>query len=131
MTEPKKRSDADRRVRQSERLARLLRLLMLINSRGRWDAKSLTEELQCSRRTIYRLITTLASSGVPVYFCENDRCYRIRPGFKMKAIEFDEQLPEQTGDLRRIAKDAKLLLQQTEALSEQLRAFCQRIEDRT
>ncbi len=83
----KQRSDADRRVRQCERLGRLLRLLHLIMGKGRWDAATLAEELECSRRTVYRLLQTLSLAGVPWYFDENFRCYRIRPGFKFPGLE--------------------------------------------
>lgn len=83
----KQRSDADRRVRQCERLGRLLRLLHLIMGKGRWDAGTLAEELDCSRRTIYRLLQTLSMAGVPWYFNETGRAYRIRPGFKFPGLE--------------------------------------------
>lgn len=59
----------------------------LIMGRGRWDAGTLAEELECSRRTVYRLLQTLSLAGVPWYFDETARCYRIRPGFKFPGIE--------------------------------------------
>lgn len=83
----KQRSDADRRVRQCERLGRLLRLLHLIMGKGRWDAGTLAEELECSRRTVYRLLQTLSMAGVPWYFDETTRAYRVRPGFRFPEIE--------------------------------------------
>lgn len=82
-----KRSDADRRVRQSERLARLMKTLYLISGKGRWDADALAEELECSRRTVYRLLETLSMAGVPWYFDEKIRAYRIRPGYKFPLID--------------------------------------------
>jgi hypothetical protein len=89
----KERSDADRRVRQCERLGRLLRLLHLIMGKGRWDAGTLAEELECSRRTIYRLLQTLSLAGVPWYFDESVRAYRVRPGFRFPDIEQPKQRP--------------------------------------
>ena len=83
----KQRSDADRRVRQCERLGRLLRLLHLIMGKGRWDANTLAAELECSRRTVYRLLQTLSLAGVPWYFDESCRAYRVRPGFKFPLVE--------------------------------------------
>lgn len=83
----KQRSDADRRVRQCERLGRLLRLLHLIMGKGRWDANTLAAELECSRRTVYRLLQTLSLAGVPWYFDESCRSYRVRPGFRFPALE--------------------------------------------
>ncbi len=44
----KKRPDRDRRVRQNERMARVLKTLELIQSRGRWNAKAIAEEIGCS-----------------------------------------------------------------------------------
>lgn len=83
----KQRSDADRRVRQCERLGRLLRLLHLIMGKGRWDANTLAAELECSRRTVYRLLQTLSLAGVPWHFDESCRSYRVRPGFRFPALE--------------------------------------------
>lgn len=83
----KKRSDAERRLRQCERLGRLLRTLHLIMGRGRWDADALAEELECSRRTVHRMLQTLSIAGVPWYFDESCRAYRVRPGFRFPGIE--------------------------------------------
>lgn len=87
----KQRSDTDRRLRQCERLSRLLRTLHLIMGKGRWDADGLAEELECSRRTVYRLLQTLSMAGVPWFFDEQSRAYRVRPGFKFPLIEPDEK----------------------------------------
>lgn len=83
----KQRTDAERRIRQCERLSHLLRTLHLIMGKGRWDADGLAEELECSRRTIYRLLQTLSMAGVPWYFDKSCRAYRVRPGFKFPVIE--------------------------------------------
>lgn len=91
MAKKPQRTDADRRVRQCERLGRLLRVLQLIMGKGRWDADGLAEELECSRRTVYRLLQTLSMAGVPWYFDDSCRAYRVRPGFRFPELETEER----------------------------------------
>lgn len=83
----KQRTDAERRIRQCERLGHLLKTLHLIMGKGRWDAAGLAEELECSRRTVYRLLQTLSMAGVPWFFDKSCRAYRVRQGFKISIIE--------------------------------------------
>lgn len=103
MAKKQPRTDAERRVRQCERLGRLLRTLHLIMGKGRWDADGLAEELECSRRTVYRLLQTLSMAGVPWYFDESIRAYRVRPGFKFPMMDestaADFSLPRHNGKL--------------------------------
>jgi predicted DNA-binding transcriptional regulator YafY len=49
------------------RADRLLSLLMLLQTRGTMTARDIARELEVSERTIYRDMTALSSSGVPVY----------------------------------------------------------------
>jgi predicted DNA-binding transcriptional regulator YafY len=49
------------------RADRLLSMLMLLQNRGRMTAQELAAELEVSERTIYRDITALGTTGVPIY----------------------------------------------------------------
>lgn len=119
-----RRTDADRRVRQCERLGRLLRLLHLIMGRGRWDADTLAEELCCSRRTIFRLFQTLSYAGVPWYFDEAKKAYRVRPGFKFPGIEEPSNpTPQKTPLSPEMAPVIEKMLAEGEAFSASLNEF--------
>jgi len=78
----KKRTDAERRVRQSDRLARVLRVLQLIQGTGPWTAQGIAKELECSERTVYRDLQALSAAGVPWFFDDYSQSYRIRDGYK-------------------------------------------------
>ncbi len=86
--------DADRRARQCARLARVLRLLQLIQGRARWDAVSLAAELECSPRTVFRDLQVLTLAGVPWYFDGQEQSYRVRPDYRfpVPALTEDEAL---------------------------------------
>ncbi len=86
----RKRSDAERRARQSMRLARLLRLLQLIQGRGNWNVKTITAELGCSERTLFRDRQVLSVAGVPWYFDQQQQCYRVRPDFRFPVLNLTE-----------------------------------------
>lgn len=49
------------------RAARLLSLLLLLQTRGRMTAQQLANELEVSVRTIYRDVESLHSAGIPLY----------------------------------------------------------------
>jgi len=85
-----RRPDRDRRVRQNARIARVLGVLNLIQSRGRWNAKAIASELECSERTVFRDLEVLEFAGVPWYFHETDQCYRVRPDYQFPVLALTE-----------------------------------------
>jgi predicted DNA-binding transcriptional regulator YafY len=85
-----KRPDSDRRLRQATRFARVLRVLELIQGRGRYDINHLARELECSPRTVFRDLNVLELAGVPWYYDEADRCYRVRPDYRFPVINLTD-----------------------------------------
>jgi predicted DNA-binding transcriptional regulator YafY len=87
--------DRDRRARQHARIARVLQLLSLIQSRGRWNSRAIAQELEVSERTVYRDLEVLEFAGVPWYFDDEDQCYRVRCDFRFPTLGLSEE--EATG----------------------------------
>ena len=84
------RPDRDRRVRQNARIARVLGVLNLIQSRGRWTAKAIADELECSERTVYRDLEVLEFSGVPYYRDLTDHTIRVRSDFRFPVLSLTD-----------------------------------------
>jgi predicted DNA-binding transcriptional regulator YafY len=82
--------DRDRRVRQADRLARILRVLELVQSRGRWTTKAIAEEIQCSERTVYRDLDVLRFAGIPYYREGDQQFVRVRPDFRFPVMTLTE-----------------------------------------
>jgi predicted DNA-binding transcriptional regulator YafY len=80
------RPDRDRRVRQNARIARVLGVLNLIQSRGRWNLNAIAEELECSERTIRRDLEVLEFAGVPWYRNTSDQTIHVRPDYKFPVL---------------------------------------------
>jgi len=85
------RPETDGRLRQADRLARVMRTLQLLLSRGRWNARDIAAEQECSERTVYRDMQVLELAGIPVVFDEDDRCYRVRQDFRFPALNVTEE----------------------------------------
>jgi biotin operon repressor len=88
----RKRTDAERRVRQSDRLARVLRVLQLIQGPGNWNAPAIARKLGCSERTVYRDLQALAAAGVPWYFDDDSQSYRLREGYRGHVLKIASQV---------------------------------------
>jgi predicted DNA-binding transcriptional regulator YafY len=84
------RPEVDRRLRQADRLARVMRMLQLLVSRGRWNARDIAAEQECSERTVHRDRQVLELAGIPVEFDQADRCYRIRQDFRFPSLNVTE-----------------------------------------
>lgn len=86
-------SDGDRRARQAGRLARVLRVLELIQGRARYGVKEIAAELECSTRTVFRDLAVLQMAGVPYFYDRDDQCFRVRPGFRFPTLNLvDDEL---------------------------------------
>lgn len=83
---PQKRTESDRRLRQAGRLADIFRILERIQSRGRWNAKALAEELECTERTVYRYLKVLEFAGVPYYVDPRTKSYKVRSDFRFPVV---------------------------------------------
>ena len=84
----KRRSEADRRSRQVQRLGRVLRVLRLIQERhGRWDLASLAGELGCSTKTVQRDLLALEEAQIPFFYDKQRCCYAIQPGFRLSILD--------------------------------------------
>ena len=87
------RPDSQRRLRQADRMARVLRLLQLIQRTGSWDAERIAQELECSVRTVFRDLTVLELAGVPWAFDKGTGGYRVRPDYQFPILHLtDEEL---------------------------------------
>ena len=99
MTKKKQQStttDADRRLNQADRLGKILRILQLIQSRGRWNVAEIAREIEVVERTIYRYFNILELAGVPYYYDRRARSYRVRPGWFFPVLNLSgEELVDQ------------------------------------
>ena len=75
-------------MRKAERLFQLLTLLR--SRRQVITAQELAERLEVSERTIYRDMQALSLSGMPIE-SEAGVGYRLRPGFSVPPLMFDEE----------------------------------------
>ena len=130
----KQRSDADRRVRQCERFARLLRLTRLLLGHGRWGPEDLAKEICCSPRTIYRDIQTLNMAGIPIHFDKGCQAYCVPDGFTFPGIEIAPTKPipaaEDGAKLAEILLPIRQFISDMEQTLKKLKHVCVSLETR-
>lgn len=77
-------SDATRRENQAQRLARVLRLLELLNHLHGYSLKELAQELKHDERTVRRDLNVLKAAGYQWRFDKNRKCYELISGLKFR-----------------------------------------------
>lgn len=122
------RTDAERRLRQSQRLARVMRALRCIAGPGRWDAEALAQELECSVRTIHRILAVLTEAGVPFKFDPITRAYRLPPGYKFAGADLEASKDPSPTNPKAVSAAAKRLLDEGERFLNALKDFCETLD---
>jgi predicted DNA-binding transcriptional regulator YafY len=97
-------------------------LLQLLLGRGRWDAKLLAAELECTERTIYRYLKVLEFAGVPYVYDKDQGCYRVRPDVKFPVLKMnrDEVLSQVTAST--VAQAKGITVADAHAINDKLAA---------
>jgi len=68
------------------RVHRLLRLIAMLQSHRAYDADGLAEELEVSRRTVFRDLNMLELAHIPYYYDEQTGGYRIRQHYFLPPV---------------------------------------------
>ncbi|MCA9235861.1 MAG: HTH domain-containing protein [Planctomycetales bacterium] len=126
---PNSRSDADRRVRQCERVARSLKVLQCIMGPGRWDAEALAQECECSTRTIQRHLQVLAMAGVPFRYDPELRSNRVPSSYRFPGLSHSRSASPAEIDLKRVQAAGSELLRDGRLFMNSLEAFCRSIDE--
>jgi predicted DNA-binding transcriptional regulator YafY len=88
----------------------------------------LAEALECSTRTVQRILQTLSMAGVPVRYDPELRAYRLPPKFKFPGLEVSPEINPRSVDLTKMRSTAKRVIQDGEDFLESLRDFCELLE---
>ena len=68
------------------RIHRLLQIVNLLQGHRAYNADELADELQVSRRTVFRDLNALEMAHIPYYYDPQDEGYRINPSFFFPAV---------------------------------------------
>lgn len=71
-------------------MARVMRVLQLIQSRGRWTVASIAAELECSDRTVYRDLDVLELAGVPYFLEKPGNFIRVRMDYRFPVLNLTD-----------------------------------------
>lgn len=122
------------------RAARIVQLLLLLQTRGRLTAARLAEELEVSVRTVYRDVEALHAAGVPLYGeAGHAGGYQLVEGYRTRLTGLTEPeagslfltgLPGAARDLGLGAEVAAAWLKLTASLPPELRDRATRIRQR-
>lgn len=74
---PRPRTDAERRLRQADRLARILRLIQLVAQQQVRTASELAAAQECSTRTVYRDLEVLELAALPIRYDRQERRLKL------------------------------------------------------
>ncbi len=91
--------------------------------------RAVAQELECSTRTVQRILQTLSMAGVPVRYDAELRAYRLPPRFKFPGIGIESGINSGSVDLARMGSTAKRVIQDGEDFLESLRAFCEALDE--
>lgn len=91
--------------------------------------QALAEELECSTRTVQRILQTLSAAGVPFRYDAELRAYRVPDGFKFPGLEATKSNGNNQPDLAKIRDASKQLLHDGERFLDSLRLFCDQLGD--
>jgi proteasome accessory factor B len=121
------------------RIHRLLKILTLIQGEKGWTAARLAAECGTTERTIYRDMKMLEGAGIPYFFDDETKGYRVRKDFFMPPVQLtlDESLAlaalaERVGGDEQVPfteAAAKAISKVRSALPQSIRSELEQIED--